>query len=314
MNDPTLASPDPQIFGVVPPGVTAWAIRRLREGHPNERLAADRGDGVAVEEWPIAMLTAAFVRENWGPGRYRTYWIEADPDGARRVRGPGKVFVLHASGPREDDAPAESPVLAPAAIDGQGPLSLALQLQQTIDARAERSAMRDREYFARAADREREFLQAVLTATRPVAPPPAPAPLDGALVRLLERMDQRLSRLEAGIGEDGEGAPRGGPFVRPGDSIGEAVTAAAVNGLIENAPQLLSVGASLVNEWRENAKKNAEAQAQMAAMLARSQAMAALHPAPMPMAPAAPPAPAPPPVVRVVVPDTANGAEDRAAS
>lgn len=313
MNDSALLSvPDPQIFGVVPPGVTAWAIRRLREGHPNERLAADRGDGVAVEEWPIAMLTAAFVRENWGPGRYRTYWIEADPDGARRVRGPGKVFVLHAASSREDDAPVESSVVAPVAIDGQGPLSLALQLQQTIDARAERSALRDREYFARAADREREFLQAVLTATRPAAPPPAPAPLDGALVRLLERMDQRLSRLEAaGIGEDGEGAPRGGPFVRPGDSIGEAVTAAAVNGLIENAPQLLSVGAALVNEWRENARKNAEAQAQMAAMLARSQAVAAMPPAPMP--PPAPP-PAPPPVVRVVVPDAPVGAEERAAS
>lgn len=310
-----MTHPDPEIFGVVPPHATAWGMRRWPLGGAPTKLTAPREDGVDVEEWPLGELTVERVRELWGPGRYRAHWIAAESDGRRRSAGPGRFFAITAAGAAErggdvDSAPAPAPVASPpAGLNAGDPLAVALALQQTIDGRAERAAQRDREWFARAAERDREFMAIVLQTTRQPAPAAAPAADLSALAGVLERMDRRLARLEALEDEDdgggaGEGA-RGVPFVRPGEPIGQAVTAAAVNGLIEHAPQLLGVAATMFGEWREAQKREAAERAEMLRMLA-----ARSTPAAMPAAP--PPAPTAlrdvPPSPEARGPSPANGA------
>lgn len=291
--------PDPEIFGVVPPHATAWGMRRWPIGGTPTKLTAPREDGVDVEEWPLAELTVERVRELWGPGRYRAHWICAEADGRRRGAGPGRFFAITAQGSaataEEGATAAPAPAPAPAAgLNAGDPLAVALALQQTIDGRAERAAQRDREWFARAAERDREFMAIVLQTTRP-APVAAPAADLGPIAAVLERMDRRLARLEALEADDADDAPagagRGVPFVRPGEPIGEAVTAAAVNGLIEHAPQLLGVAATMFGEWRESQKKAAEERAEMLRMLAARTAP--------PPPPAMPPPPPPPSVAEM---------------
>lgn len=289
--------PDPEIFGVVPPHATAWGMRRWPIGGTPTKLTAPREDGVDVEEWPLAELTVERVRELWGPGRYRAHWICAEADGRRRGAGPGRFFAITAQGSaataEEGATAAPAPAPAPAAgLNAGDPLAVALALQQTIDGRAERAAQRDREWFARAAERDREFMAIVLQTTRP-APVAAPAADLGPIAAVLERMDRRLARLEALEADDADDAPagagRGAPFVRPGEPIGEAVTAAAVNGLIEHAPQLLGVAATMFGEWRESQKRAEAERAEMLRMLASRQ----VHPS-KPAPPPPPPRPAPP--------------------
>lgn len=309
-----MSTPDPEIFGVVPPHATAWGMRRWPVGGHPTKLTAPREDGVEVEEWPLTELTVERVRELWGPGRYRAHWIAAESDGRRRGAGPGKFFAINASGAAAvDEAPAAvaAPVSPPAGLAAGDPLAVALALQQTIDGRAERAAQRDREWFARAAERDREFMAIVLQTTRSPAPS-APSQDLSALAAVLERMDRRLARLEnleAEDGDDGAGeGVRGGPFVRPGEPIGQAVTAAAVNGLIEHAPQLLGVAATMFGEWRESQKK---AEVERAEMLRLLQAQRTVPPPPAPpmvSAPSAPPAVVRPRVV-AAPPVAANGAE-----
>lgn len=269
-------------------------MRRWPIGGTPTKLTAPREDGVDVEEWPLAELTVERVRELWGPGRYRAHWICAEADGRRRGAGPGRFFAITATGSATDaDAPSVAAApSAPAGLNASDPLAVALALQQTIDGRAERAAQRDREWFARAAERDREFMAIVLQTTR-AAPVAAPAADLGPLAAVLERMDRRLARLEALEDADdgaGEGV-RGAPFVRPGEPIGEAVTAAAVNGLIEHAPQLLGVAATMFGEWREAQKKAAEERAEMLRMLAARTAP--------PPPPAMPPPPPPPSVAEM---------------
>lgn len=301
-----MTHPDPEIFGVVPPHATAWGMRRWPLGGAPTKLTAPREDGVDVEEWPLGELTVERVRELWGPGRYRAHWIAAESDGRRRSAGPGRFFAITAAGAAErggdvDSAPAPAPVASPpAGLNAGDPLAVALALQQTIDGRAERAAQRDREWFARAAERDREFMAIVLQTTRAPAPAAAPAADLSALAGVLERMDRRLARLEALEDEDdgggaGEGA-RGVPFVRPGEPIGQAVTAAAVNGLIEHAPQLLGVAATMFGEWREAQKREAAERAEMLRLLAARTAPAPAAPAaalrePPAQAPTTPPSP-----------------------
>lgn len=272
-------------------------MRRWPIGGTPTKLTAPREDGVDVEEWPLAELTVERVRELWGPGRYRAHWICAEADGRRRGAGPGRFFAITAQGSaataEEGATAAPAPAPAPAAgLNAGDPLAVALALQQTIDGRAERAAQRDREWFARAAERDREFMAIVLQTTR-AAPVAAPAADLGPIAAVLERMDRRLARLEALEDADdgaGEGV-RGAPFVRPGEPIGEAVTAAAVNGLIEHAPQLLGVAATMFGEWREAQKKAEAERAEMLRMLAARTAP--------PPPPAMPPPPPPPSVAEM---------------
>jgi hypothetical protein len=53
-------------------------------------------DGIVRQEFPIAELSLAHVRDRWGNGTYRVMFVSLG-QGARQVFGHGKIFELTAS-------------------------------------------------------------------------------------------------------------------------------------------------------------------------------------------------------------------------
>jgi len=113
----TMRRRDSEIFGKVPAGATHWSVRR-KDVLTWEWCTYAGADGVVKQEFPIADLSLATVRDRWGNGTYRVMFL-ALGQGIRQVYGNGKIFELTAAlrggtprpmgRVREEDAPAADP-------------------------------------------------------------------------------------------------------------------------------------------------------------------------------------------------------------
>lgn len=80
------------VFGKVPVGVTHWSIRQ--KGSLSWDWCTFRSaDGTEHQDFPIAELSLATIRDRWGAGTYRVLFLSLGR-GIRQSHGNGKIFEV----------------------------------------------------------------------------------------------------------------------------------------------------------------------------------------------------------------------------
>lgn len=259
-------------FGAPPKGTTHWGLGRHMPDGSIERLSAPSPDGLLlVREWPLSELTRETIAARWGEGQYRLQWRGAGTKGGRAFLGWGPDFGIASGVP----VPAASAAPAPAIGMPTDVFGMALRLNDQIAERAAIAAQRDRDFLSAHTAATNQLLASFLAMGQQRQAE------DGALRQvgtLLERMDQRLSALEAGRApddeeeeededEDEDDAPGGGVF-RVGEPKGEQAVVAALNAAVAAAGNLAPGAIEVAAEWLETKKR------EMAAARAASDASA----------------------------------------
>jgi hypothetical protein len=194
---------DSDIFGKVPTGATHWSVRR-KAALTWEWCTFAAEDGIVRQEFPVAELSLAQIRDRWGHGTYRVMFVSLG-QGVRQVFGNGKIFELTASQrggtprpvgrDREEPAPAEARgdmvrVLLKAGYDKTTPAevyeALAVPMGMGLS-----SLFAGQDRTGERLDALERRLAAIEAKLAPAAEEraPAPAPIDGRLDRLLDRLE-----------------------------------------------------------------------------------------------------------------------------
>lgn len=106
-------------FGVPGPDVTHWGMMKRDARNKEERLTAPTLDGAHTNTWPLSELSVEEVRNRWGDGSYRTFWVIEDPDAAlpeqrRRSGGRGRDCRIVGNAAAQWGTPPAMPQLPPA--------------------------------------------------------------------------------------------------------------------------------------------------------------------------------------------------------
>lgn len=245
--------------------------------------------GVRSTSWPLALLSTAWVREQWGPGTYRVQW----QNDSKGVLGFGRPFVLD-PGEEAEEETEELP---------DGPLTEADRLRRRLQAEAQASVasmfdmarelagMRagsaapvpagDSEELRRMRDREAELREELASLKRRDEVRTEIERVERVHREELAERDRRMVALERRVHEAElvtDDAPDG-PALDPSEPIMGQVVAAVIGAALKNPEAILAAITEFASRV-SNARKAVDVTAQSQAAAAQSAPAPAPAPAP----------------------------------
>jgi hypothetical protein len=121
----TLSPEVTRYTGTPAPEATHWGIWRIDPRGKELRLRVMSPEGVEAELWPLSELTLDEVRNRWGGGEYKCFWMTEDPDNPqpamrRRSAGRGRNFTVAGDAKNVYQVPhAAAPPAAPGSTFGE---------------------------------------------------------------------------------------------------------------------------------------------------------------------------------------------------
>lgn len=244
-----------------PSGATHWSIWKVT---PRNRTTNDPGrrdqlsgeaqaDGNVPSAWPIDQFSKQNVLEQWGDGRYRVEWYDANNE---HMKGQGQLFeVAKPKGrpakppklqPRLRPSSEAEPAYEPPAAAGNGSQTIGFLEVLTL-LRAERESAREQE--AQRAERDRQWqmqLQQQNTQLLQAILGNRSSPADGDLLRrelnqtIREQLFAFREEQQRREGELEPEEPEGTDPPRDIEEAGNRIGLALLGELEHKAPELLN--------------------------------------------------------------------------
>ena len=240
---------DPQaplsIFGSLPATATHFGVRRRNQFGKFEPVFGVSADGQAeVREWPLSLLSVAWIREHFGPGRYRVEWVGTTERSGRAYLGAGKEFGIN----ELPTAAAPAAASSPAPFDPFDMLTRARQLAAEEERSRNAAVAAQLQHlttmaamFAGARPAAESFdmsrLELMLERQR-IASQEAMTAAVAPLRSELETMRARLAELEEEE-EDDDREPSAALSFDPGTATGDAIKTIVLNAIAKDPSRAL---------------------------------------------------------------------------